>query len=157
LNQEGPATPEVENIGFTDNEIQVFTSEFSGADSLMSVELQVVDQPSGNAVVLDTLFHWVNIYGVDESYNPIDKNRDQNFPNPFRDETKIVFHLHKDAHVEICIFDTDLRLVDQLQLGFKSKGTYQVDYHGEYLEDGIYYYTLVTDNFLVTGKMVKIF
>ncbi|MFH0758909.1 MAG: fibronectin type III domain-containing protein [Bacteroidota bacterium] len=216
LNQEGPDTPVVENIDIAGAEIRVFTSEFSGADSLMSVNLQVVDQSSENAVVLDTLLHWTDIYGVDESNNPIDKNSDldlyqpvldrnrfgwdksygirvryrdhnlkwsewsddflystigietdkihsdgdfldQNFPNPFQGNTTIVFHLMESAPVEFRIYDTELRLVDQLQLGVKNKGTFQIDYQGENLENGMYYYTIMTDAYSATRKMVKIF
>lgn len=215
-NQDGPETPEVENLVITNDEFQLFTSEFAGADSLMSMELQVVGHPSGDSVVLDTLFHWMNIYEVDESNNPIDKNSsldlyrpvldknlfawdksygirvryrdhnlkwsewsdyfqystvgietekvssdgyflDQNFPNPFQDQTRIVYHLMESSHVEFRIYDTNLRLVDQLHLGFKNRGTFQVDYQGENLENGIFYFTIITDNFFSTRKMVKIF
>ncbi len=216
INQDGPDTPEVENLVITDDEIQVYTSEFAGADSLMSADLQVVDHSSGDAVVLDTLFHWKNIYGVDVNNDPIDKNRnldltrpvldknqfrgdktygirvryrdhnlkwsewsdyfqystlgiegakvpsegyflDQNYPNPFQDHTKIGYHLMESSQVEFRIYDTNSRLVDQLQLGFKNSGTYQFDYQGEDLENGIYYFTIITDHFFSTRKMVKIF
>ncbi|MFO7668707.1 MAG: metallophosphoesterase [Bacteroidales bacterium] len=216
INQDGPGTPEVENIVMTNDEIQVHISEFTGADSLMSVDLQVVDQTSGDSLVLDTLFHWMNIYGVDENNNPTDKNSsldlyrpvldktllrgdksygiriryrdhnlkwsewsdyfpystlgietkkvfsegyllDQNFPNPFREGTTFTYHLTESSRVELRIYDTNLRLLDQLQLGFKPSGTSSVDYQGAYLENGIYYFTIITDQFLGTRKMVKVF
>jgi hypothetical protein len=216
INQDGPGTPEVENIVITRDEIQLNTSDFAGADSLMSVEVQAVDHSSGDRVVLDTLFHWMNIHGVDKNNHPIDKNSsldlyrpvlerslfrgdksygirvryrdhnlkwsewsdyfpystvgiesekvfsggyllDQNFPNPFRENTTFTYHLMESSPVELRIYDTNLRLLEQLQLGYKPSGTSRVDYQGASLENGIYYYTIITDQFLETRKMVKMF
>jgi hypothetical protein len=82
LDQEGPETPQIEDIAITGAAIQVFASEFSGADSLMSVHVQVVDQSSGDAVVLDTFYHWKNIYGVDENDQPVDRNEGLDLSRP---------------------------------------------------------------------------
>jgi hypothetical protein len=54
--------------------LQFNTSAFSGIDSLMSVELKIADASAPTQAVLDSLVHWKNIYGVDKSFNPIDKN-----------------------------------------------------------------------------------
>jgi hypothetical protein len=40
----------------------------------MSVEMKVVDTSGNSSVVLDSLVHWKNIYGVDKNFIPIDKN-----------------------------------------------------------------------------------
>lgn len=72
--QAGPETPTVDDAIFNATTIQFITSVFSGADSLMSVEMKVTDLSGNSAIVLDSLMHWKNIYGVDKSYTPIDKN-----------------------------------------------------------------------------------
>jgi len=77
LNQSAPAAPIAEGVEFNSSYIQFSSSEFSGADSIMSVQLQVFES-SGNAFVLDSVRHWKDINGVDNNNNPIDKNLDIN-------------------------------------------------------------------------------
>jgi len=77
-NQPVPVTPLAEDVLITDNYIQFYSSEFSGMDSIMSVQLQVVESSDNPNVIVDTTLHWKNIYGVDSNFDPIDKNRDIN-------------------------------------------------------------------------------
>jgi hypothetical protein len=78
INQSGPDIPVVENlINNTDN-IQFNSSHFSGKDSLMSVEMKVADITGNQQLILDSLVHWENVYGVDKNFNPIDKNSSVN-------------------------------------------------------------------------------
>jgi len=73
-NQLGPDTPTTEGITISQGYYQFNSSEFSGTDSIMSVQLQVIDSTNSSNVLLDTTIHWTNIYGVDKNLNPIDKN-----------------------------------------------------------------------------------
>ncbi len=73
-NQSEPDTPVAENAVLTGNSIQFTTSQFSGLDSLMSVELQVLDSADNSHIVIDTLIHWENIYGIDANSEPVDLN-----------------------------------------------------------------------------------
>jgi hypothetical protein len=75
VGQTGPETPVAENAEISGEYIQFRTSEYKGVDSLMTVELQVIDSSDNSCIVLDSLVNWKNIYGVDKSYNPVDKNR----------------------------------------------------------------------------------
>jgi len=74
LNQDGPATPGVENAVLGNGSIQFSTSKFSGTDSLMTVNFQVSVNPDFSMTIVDSLVHWKDIYGVDKSFNPIDRN-----------------------------------------------------------------------------------
>ncbi len=88
----------------------------------------------------------------------------QNFPNPFNPETWIPYQLNKDAEVKIQIFDTAGRLVRTLDLGWKPTGSYMNPSSaaywdgrnevGEGVASGIYFYTLTTEGFAATRKMV---
>jgi len=72
--QTGPETPTVENAVINTETIQFNTSRFVGVDSLMSVEMKIIDTSGNSPVILDSLVHWENIYGVDNNFIPIDKN-----------------------------------------------------------------------------------
>jgi hypothetical protein len=78
INQPGPETPVAENADIAGGYIQFYTSAFAGPDSLMTVELQVIDSTVNSEIVIDSLVNWKNIYGVDKSFNPIDKNHGVN-------------------------------------------------------------------------------
>ena len=48
-----------------------------------------------------------------------------NYPNSFNPETWIPYHLAKDSHVTLTIYNTDGQLVRRLPLGHQPAGTYQ--------------------------------
>jgi acid phosphatase type 7 len=74
-NQAGPGTPELENFEIVENQIHFNTSGFSGPDSLMSVQFQVIDSLQSSKIVLDSITHWTNIYNIDQYYKPVDVNK----------------------------------------------------------------------------------
>ncbi len=88
----------------------------------------------------------------------------QNFPNPFNPETWIPYQLSRDSNVMIQIFDVSGHSVRTLNLGHKSIGSYMTSSTaaywdgkngtGEPVSSGIYFYTLQTENFSATRRMV---
>ncbi|HGJ64348.1 TPA: T9SS type A sorting domain-containing protein [bacterium] len=95
---------------------------------------------------------------------PVENMLNQNYPNPFNPETWIPYQLKENANVEINIYTIGGQLVRKLELGYKSNGFYNSkdksaywdgknDY-GEYVNSGIYFYTIKAGNFLDTKKMI---
>ncbi|HIA66908.1 TPA: T9SS type A sorting domain-containing protein [Candidatus Poribacteria bacterium] len=88
----------------------------------------------------------------------------QNYPNPFNPETWIPFELNQDSNVSLAIYDTAGRLVRHLDLGFQPAGTYlQRDraiywdgrtQSGEQVASSTYFYTLKTEDYVSTQKMI---
>ena len=88
----------------------------------------------------------------------------QNFPNPFNPETWIPYQLSSDSNVMIKIFDVSGHTVRELNLGHKSTGSYMTNSNaaywdgknetGEHVSSGIYFYSLQTENFSATRRMV---
>ena len=83
----------------------------------------------------------------------------QNFPNPFNPATTITFGLKKRGHVSLRIYDAAGRLVDTLADEVQPAGRYEVvwngsDGNGNTVASGIYFYRLVTGDFVQTKKMV---
>ena len=87
-----------------------------------------------------------------------------NYPNPFNPETWIPYQLVKSADVTLYIYAVDGTLVRTLALGHQSAGMYQSrsraaywdgkNEFGESVASGIYFYTLIVDDFTATRKML---
>jgi hypothetical protein len=77
-NQSRPDTPTIETIEINDQYVQFNTSTFSGTDSIMSVQFQVIDSSQTGNILIDSLTHWTNIYGIDQNGVPIDLNQNVN-------------------------------------------------------------------------------
>jgi hypothetical protein len=87
----------------------------------------------------------------------------QNYPNPFNPETWIPYYLAKDSNVTIKIYDTRGKLVKSMNLGYQLSGAYLskskavywdgCNNAGERVSSGIYFYTLMTDDFIATKRM----
>lgn len=75
LNQPGPATPTIEKVTFGSESIQFNTSNFSGMDSLMTVAFQVSESVDFSKLQINSLVNWTDIFGVDNLFNPVDRNR----------------------------------------------------------------------------------
>ena len=87
-----------------------------------------------------------------------------NFPNPFNPETWMPYQLTKPAEVTITIYAVDGHIVRRLVLGHQPAGIYQTrsraaywdgrNEFGEAVASGVYFYTLTTDDFTATRKML---
>ena len=88
----------------------------------------------------------------------------QNYPNPFNPETWIPYQLSKEAEVTIKIFNIQAQLVRTINLGKKPAGSYLTkeksaywngrNQAGEKVATGLYYYTIQTDHFIATKRMI---
>ena len=87
-----------------------------------------------------------------------------NYPNPFNPETWIPYHLASETEVRISIYDLRGALVRQFNLGYQKAGYYTNrtkaahwdgrNEIGESVASGIYFYTLTTDDYTGTRRMV---
>ena len=78
---------------------------------------------------------------------------DQNYPNPFRNETVIRFTLPQRAKVNLSLFDMNGRLVRVLVNESKESGTHAVTFNSGTLTRGLYYYKLQTGELTAVRKM----
>ncbi len=83
----------------------------------------------------------------------------QNHPNPFNPETWIPYSLANNSNVSLTIYDTHGNLVIQQTLGFQKSGNHSAywdgrNIHGEPVASGVYYYTIKSEEFSQTRKMV---
>jgi hypothetical protein len=79
---------------------------------------------------------------------------EQNYPNPFNPATLIRFSIPEQGLVSIKVFNLLGEEVATLVNGELSTGNYEVSFNGAKLSSGIYFYTITTDNFVATKKMI---
>ena len=87
-----------------------------------------------------------------------------NYPNPFNPETWIPFELSQDSEVSITIYDIAGTLVRNISVGYLQAGSYVSQSRaiywdgktdaGERVASGTYFYTLKTEGYVSTQKMI---
>ena len=77
-----------------------------------------------------------------------------NYPNPFNPSTEISYQVPASSHVTLTIYNILGKVVDILVNEDKSAGTYYVKFNAVNLASGIYFYSLNTDNYVQTKKMI---
>jgi len=78
----------------------------------------------------------------------------QNYPNPFNPTTNIVFELSNKSKVNLKVFDLYGREIITLLNDYMSAGRHSVQFNGTNLSTGVYIYRMVTDNGILTRKMM---
>ncbi|MFY0601336.1 MAG: T9SS type A sorting domain-containing protein [Cyclobacteriaceae bacterium] len=95
-------------------------------------------------------------------YNTAEDFRvEQNYPNPFTDDTLIEFSLPNDGMVRIDIFDSQGQIVRNLLWGYQYAGANSVEWDGKNsygadVRNGIYYYHLSYNGKTKTKRMISI-
>jgi len=80
----------------------------------------------------------------------------QNYPNPFNPNTIIKYLLPKSSFVTLTVYDNIGNEITKLVNASQSAGYYEIDFNGENLGSGIYFYKITADNFTASRKMVLI-
>jgi hypothetical protein len=76
----------------------------------------------------------------------------QNYPNPFNPQTEISYSLQREGQVTLSVFNTKGELVSSLVNAKKSAGNHSVNFNGEALNSGIYFYKLEVNRKLLGSK-----
>src|SRR5690606_27654382 len=80
----------------------------------------------------------------------------QNYPNPFNPTTKIKFDIPQNAKVSLKVYDVLGREVANIVDSELNAGVYEYTFQGSAFSSGIYFYTLETENFKETKKMLLV-
>ena len=78
----------------------------------------------------------------------------QNYPNPFNPSTKIKFHIGKSSNVRLSVFDITGREVATLVNSKLNPGEFVYEFNASNLPSGVYFYSIITEDFRQTKKMV---
>jgi hypothetical protein len=119
------------------------------------VELRVYDNEGNFVDVLDKN-SLDNLTSVEENHIAGAKEFKlyQNYPNPFNPETVISYSLPVSNHVELKIFDMLGREIETLVDGERNAGNYEIEFSAEHLSSGIYFYSIKTEDFTCTKKLI---
>ena len=80
----------------------------------------------------------------------------QNYPNPFNPVTQIEFFILKIGFVKLMVYDAGGRKISTLINKFLYPCNYDVKWDGKNYASGLYFYKLITDEFVETKKMVLV-
>jgi hypothetical protein len=89
-----------------------------------------------------------------EAKNPKTISLCQNYPNPFNPTTTIKYQIPEISFVTIKVYDILGNEIATLVSEEKPAGSYDVEFIGDELPSGIYFYQLEAGNFIETKKMV---
>ena len=80
----------------------------------------------------------------------------QNYPNPFNPSTKIKYSIPHSSFVTLKVYDLLGKEVAILVNEEKPVGYYEIEFNGNNLSSGIYFYSMETGNFSDTKKLILI-
>ena len=136
--------------GWTGGGLGSYTSSDSlGHDTAISVTMR---NP------LTETARWTTTTGINQigSEIPEKYNLYQNYPNPFNPVTVIKFDVIKSNNVKVIIYDMLGKEIEVLLNNILQPGSYNVNFNGDKLSSGIYYYKITTDEFTDVKKMLLV-
>jgi hypothetical protein len=93
--------------------------------------------------------------GVDDDFDiPQGFFLEQNYPNPFNPSTKITYSIPEVSFVTLKVYDVLGNETATLVNEEKTPGNYEIEFIAANLPSGIYFYKLITNNFIETKKMM---
>ncbi|MBK9331697.1 MAG: T9SS type A sorting domain-containing protein [Ignavibacteria bacterium] len=110
---------------------------------------------SGGAIFKLILDDQVNVKNVSELI-PISFSLHQNYPNPFNPKTLIGYTLTGNHNVNLKVYDALGKEIITLVNEKQNAGSYTVNFNGESLSSGIYFYRLEAGDFAATKRMILI-
>lgn len=144
---------------------EMFSLDFKKI-SADSIDIWCVGSTGGGSGYIGKLFKariGYSIVGINNAGNqiPIEFKLYQNYPNPFNPLTNIKYSIPENGkskiengYVSLKIYNMLGKEVAVLVNERKSSGVYEVNWNASGFPSGVYFYKLITDNFVDTKKMV---
>ncbi len=90
----------------------------------------------------------------DNNNLPAEYKLEQNHPNPFNPTTTISYALPEGGNVIIKIYDINGNEIKTLINKAQNAGYYNVTFDASNLSSGLYFYSIISGNFIATKKMM---
>lgn len=118
------------------------------------IRLTSVDDPT-YFVISDSNFTINGTVGIlPEELLPTDYNLFQNYPNPFNPSCKVRFALPNASYVILTILNSLGEEISEIVNEYLNAGIHEYEFDGKNLTSGIYFYTLKTERYSLTKKMI---
>jgi len=101
-------------------------------------------------------YEYFNLNGEVSIGVPAKFTLSQNYPNPFNPSTKIDFELPSDGNVNLILYDLLGKEVAILLSETKTAGYYTLNFTGNNLASGIYFYRITSDEFSDVKRMALV-
>lgn len=134
----------------SENYSRLFSIEISNENKLLY--LGVDDALPNKIFIIKTSYDITDI--PKEQSIPLQYFLSQNYPNPFNPVTKIQYSLQKSSYVTIKVYDILGNEITTLVDDVKQAGNYNIEFIGNNLSSGIYYYRMQSRNFSETKKFI---
>lgn len=146
----------------TDGGLTWNTMTTSGLTAITSMEFKRVGSTvygyaitaNGNVLKVTDVVTGINTVN---NLIPSEYKLEQNYPNPFNPTTNINFSLPKSSNVSLKVYDALGKEVATLVNEFRTAGNYTSEFSAaSNLTSGIYFYTLTSENFTSTKKLMLV-
>jgi hypothetical protein len=104
----------------------------------------------------DSLMTYTIVTGISAVNEALVYSLEQNYPNPFNPVTSINYQLAANCYVSLKVFDVTGREVAVLVNGKQNAGSYKIEWDASKFSSGVYFYKLITGNYINTKKMMLI-
>jgi len=119
-----------------------------------AVNKMMINNATNSYILLPLQNFVIGIHNI-SSEVPKDYALYQNYPNPFNPSTKIKFEVPSGKNsIQLKIFDVTGKEVATLVNESLKPGTYEADWNASGFASGVYFYKLVSGNFVNVKKMV---
>lgn len=135
----------------------IFEIEYQG---FYHSDFQFLNGKTGWITSLNKLYYTenggsVNVNNISNEI-PFQYNLFQNYPNPFNPTTKIQYQIPKAGFVSIKVYNINGKEIATLVNENHQPGTYEATFDGSNFASGIYFYSIKTNDFSSTRKMMLI-
>jgi hypothetical protein len=103
----------------------------------------------------DGKFEYSKVIEVDIG-SPINYELSQNYPNPFNPSTTIRFSVLESGFINLSIFNSLGEKVEELVNEDKEPGIHTIEFNAQDLPSGTYFYTINSNDYTNTNKMILV-
>ena len=98
---------------------------------------------------------WGHLTGVNTNKKIVtDYKLEQNYPNPFNPNTTIVYEIPVYSHVKITVYYSLGQRIRILLDKYVSPGSYKLNFNASGLSSGVYFYQMLTNEKVLTKKLI---
>jgi len=132
------------------NSTRPSSKDWSGIPTYITIEnIRKVD----DYMMVDVLYTG-GVSDVNDSNEKLTYNLEANYPNPFNPETTIKYSIAEESHVEIKITNLLGQTEAVLYNDIQTAGNHSIVFNGSDLSSGIYLYSIKSNDFKQTRKML---